>query len=66
MILSGNHTFEAPWTSLPPVFIRGLHKKHKKIEQNFLGGHIIPRQVPDMTLTATRKNDFQLLIASGR
>uniref|UniRef100_A0A914EEK4 Glycosyl hydrolase family 31 C-terminal domain-containing protein n=1 Tax=Acrobeloides nanus TaxID=290746 RepID=A0A914EEK4_9BILA len=49
MILSGNHTFEAPWTSLPPVFIRG--------------GHIIPRQVPDMTLTATRKNDFQLLIA---
>uniref|UniRef100_A0A914DF42 Glycosyl hydrolase family 31 C-terminal domain-containing protein n=1 Tax=Acrobeloides nanus TaxID=290746 RepID=A0A914DF42_9BILA len=46
---SGYETYPAPMDYLIPVFVRG--------------GHILPRQRPGMTTTASRKNELQLLIA---
>lgn len=45
----GTHLVGAPTTSMIPVFVRG--------------GSVIPRQTPDLTTTATRKNPFELLVA---
>ncbi|KHJ78816.1 hypothetical protein OESDEN_21559 [Oesophagostomum dentatum] len=47
----GDQTFPAPWTSLIPVLVRG--------------GSILPRQKPGLTTEASRKNEFELLIAPG-
>jgi alpha-glucosidase (family GH31 glycosyl hydrolase) len=46
---SGRGTFYAPTDKHIPVFVRG--------------GHVIPRQKPDNTVPATRKNEWQLLVA---
>uniref|UniRef100_A0A7I4Y572 P-type domain-containing protein n=1 Tax=Haemonchus contortus TaxID=6289 RepID=A0A7I4Y572_HAECO len=45
---SGFQEFHAPTTSLIPIFVRG--------------GSILPRQVPNITTSASRKNPFELLI----
>ncbi|KAI6219395.1 P-type domain-containing protein [Aphelenchoides besseyi] len=45
---SGNGTFSAPRNSSSPAFVRG--------------GFVIPRQVPGLTTTTSRRNNFQLLI----
>jgi alpha-glucosidase len=47
--INGNWTFDAPKNSSSPAFLRG--------------GYIVPRQVPALTTTETRKNHFQLVIA---
>lgn len=43
--------FEAPHKSTAPVFVRS--------------GFIIPRQTPEITLTESHKQNFQLLIVCG-
>uniref|UniRef100_A0A914DWN8 Glycosyl hydrolase family 31 C-terminal domain-containing protein n=1 Tax=Acrobeloides nanus TaxID=290746 RepID=A0A914DWN8_9BILA len=45
----GNSNFSALNDSLIPVFVRG--------------GYIIPRKRPDVTTTASRQREFQLLVA---
>ncbi|KAI6242258.1 P-type domain-containing protein [Aphelenchoides fujianensis] len=51
-IESGDVTVDAPRNSSAPAFIRG--------------GSVVPRQVPGLTTTATRKNHFQVLIAGNK
>ncbi|CAD6192212.1 unnamed protein product [Caenorhabditis auriculariae] len=46
---TGDVQVPAPKTSLIPIYVRG--------------GYIIPRQAPNMTLSESRKNPFELLIA---
>ncbi|VDO58742.1 unnamed protein product [Haemonchus placei] len=62
---SGFQEFQAPTTSLIPIFVRGcfiafwprLHYHLRKIR-----GSILPRQEPNRTTSASRKNPFELLI----
>jgi alpha-glucosidase (family GH31 glycosyl hydrolase) len=49
LFLSGRGSFYAPTNKHIPVFVRG--------------GHIVPRQKPSITLPASRKNEWQLLVA---
>jgi alpha-glucosidase (family GH31 glycosyl hydrolase) len=48
---SGSGQFDAPKNSSSPAFLRG--------------GSIVPRQVPALTTTDTRKNHFQLVVAAS-
>ncbi|KAI6211415.1 Maltase-glucoamylase, intestinal [Aphelenchoides besseyi] len=49
---SGDGTFPAPRNSSAPAFVRG--------------GYVIPRQVPALTTTASRRNHFQLLVTCNK